>query len=439
MSPEQVVSLVGKEDTGRIRELVALRYSRMLTSAFAFFRGAAAVQAADLATTASTGLQAQLCGDAHLANFGTFATPERRLVFDVNDFDETLPGPFEWDVKRLAVSLVLAARSNGHSPRATAKTVTAAVEAYRTAMRRFAKQGNLAVWYASLDVEEALRTLAAKVSGKERASARAVVQRARTRDSVQAARALTHSGSDGRPRFSADPPLLVPLEELLPEADATAVRRGLEDLLASYRSTLSLDRQHLLNQYQLVDIARKVVGVGSVGTRTWVLLLTGVDDRDPLVLQAKEAGASVLEEYCGASAFPNAGQRVVEGQRLIQAASDLFLGWQRTTGVDGVSRDYYLRQLRDGKASADLDHMSLRRLRVYAGMCAWTLARAHARSGDRVAIAAYLGKKDTFEHAVAEYASAYADRVDAQYDDLCAAASQGAAPLSGDEALRTGE
>jgi uncharacterized protein (DUF2252 family) len=438
MSPEQVVDLVSREDTDRIADLVALRYSRMLTSAFAFFRGAAAVQAADLATTRSTGLAAQLCGDAHLANFGTYATPERRLVFDVNDFDETLPGPFEWDVKRLAVSLVLAGRSNGHSSRACAKTVTAAVEAYRTAMRRFAKQGHLAVWYASLDVEEALRTLAPKVSGKQRASARAALERARTRDSVQAARALTHSGPDGHPRFSADPPLLVPLEDLLPAADATAVRRGLEDLLVSYRNTLSFDRQHLLNGYQLLDIARKVVGVGSVGTRTWVLLLTGLDDRDPLVLQAKEAGASVLEEYCGASSFPNAGQRVVEGQRLIQASSDLFLGWQRTTGVDGTTRDYYVRQLRDGKATADLDNMSIRRLRIYADMCAWTLARAHARSGDRVAIAAYLGKKDTFDHAVAEYADAYADRVDAQHNVLCDAARQGTLTRSAGDASQVG-
>jgi uncharacterized protein (DUF2252 family) len=423
--PVDVLALLTQQERGRVEELLPIRHGRMLASPFAFYRGAAGVMAADLAAVPDSGLQVQLCGDAHLSNFGVYATPERRLVFDVNDFDETLPGPFEWDVKRLAASVAVAGRGNGHGSRERTDTVVAVVNSYRTAMRQFAKMGNLAVWYASLDVERAMADLAPRIKSSDRRRTRAALDRARTRDNADALRKLTRTDAGGHARFVDDPPLIVPVDRLFSHVDAMELRQALLEVLLSYRDTLVEDRRHLLDQFDLVDVARKVVGVGSVGTRAFVLLLTGRDDQDPLVLQAKEAGPSVLEPYCGQSEYANAGQRVVVGQRLVQAASDIFLGWDRLTGADGVERDFYVRQLRDGKASAAVEDMSPRRLTVYGQFCAWTLARAHARSGDRVAIAAYLGKRDTFERAVAEFAEAYADRTEAQYRELRAAADRG--------------
>jgi uncharacterized protein (DUF2252 family) len=400
----------------------------MLSSPFAFYRGAAAVMAADLAGLPRSGLDVQLCGDAHLSNFGVYRSPERRLVFDVNDFDETLPGPFEWDVKRLAASLSLAGRENGHGSRDRKRTVVASVAAYRTAMRQFARQGNLAVWYAGVDVERLMADLAPRASSTERKRARANLERARRSDSTRALAKMTVT-EDGRTRFLSQPPLLVPLSELLPEVDAQVVHTSLLEILSTYRASLPEDRRHLLDQFQLVEVARKVVGVGSVGTRAYVLLLTGRDSADPLVLQAKEARASVLEPHVGSSRHANAAERVVAGQRLMQASSDIFLGWQRTREGDGAERDYYVRQLRDGKASAEVGAMRPRLLAIYGELCAWTLARAHARSGDRVAIAAYLGKRDTFDRAVAEFAEAYADRAESQYRDLRSAADGGELPV----------
>ncbi len=419
-----VLAVLARDERGRVEELLPVRHARMVASPFAFYRGAAAVMAADLAPLPDSGLFAQLCGDAHLANFGVFATPERRLLFDVNDFDETLPGPFEWDVKRLAASIALAARANGHRAADRRKTLVATVASYRKTVREFARMRNLDVWYASLDIERAVAELGPAVTAEDRRRTEARLTKARARDSVDAVRKLTvRVGRETR--FAHEPPLLVPLDELLPQADAAVTRERLAGIVADYRSTLSEDRRHLLDQFQLVDIARKVVGVGSVGTRAWVLLLTGRDDSDPLVLQAKEARASVLERHCGPSEFDNAGQRVVAGQRLVQAASDIFLGWQRGVGLDGQLRDFYVRQLLDGKASADPAGMNPRRLTLYGRMCAWTLARAHARSGDRVAIAAYLGKKETFEQALAEFAEAYADRAESQHRVLREAVDRG--------------
>ena len=418
------VALVSARDPLRVPELLPIRYGRMLASPFAFYRGSAAVMAADLASLPHSGLHAQLCGDAHLSNFGVYASPERRLVFDVNDFDETLPGPFEWDVKRLAASIELAGRANGHKRRERREEVVSTVAQYRTAMRRFAKMSNLAVWYASLDIDQAVSEFASRVSASDRRRAQANLDKARGRDSRQAAAKLTRS-VDGATRFVNDPPLVVPLVDLLPEMQASVVQERLGEIVQSYRSTLDDDRRMLLDQFQLVDIARKVVGVGSVGTRAWVLLLTGRDEHDMLVLQAKEAAESVLEPYVGRSEFEMAGHRVVAGQRLVQAVSDIFLGWTRNTEPDGTVRDFYVRQLRDGKGSAVVEEMDPRRLTVYGELCAWTLARAHARSGDRVAIAAYLGKKPVFEHAVAEFAAEYADRAERQWGQLDAAVAHG--------------
>ncbi len=422
--PDGAVDVLRADDPYREAELLPIRYGRMLTSPFAFYRGAAAVMAADLAAAPHSGLEVQLCGDAHLSNFGVFRSPERRLVFDVNDFDETLPGPFEWDVKRLAASVALAGRQNGHSHRERLRTLVSVVGAYRAAMRGFARQGNLEVWYAGVDVDRMMKDLAPLATSAERKRSEANLKKARRNDSTRALRKLTVN-EDGRTRFLSQPPLLVPLSELLPEVDARVVHRALTEVLAAYRESLPSDRGHLVSRYELVEVARKVVGVGSVGTRAYVLLLAGRDHSDPLVLQAKEARASVLEAHLGASSYGNSGERVVAGQRLMQATSDIFLGWQRTREGDGAVRDYYVRQLRDGKASAEVEEMGPRILTVYGEVCAWTLARAHARSGDRIAISAYLGKGDAFDHALAEYAETYADRAEAQHAALQQAVDSG--------------
>jgi uncharacterized protein (DUF2252 family) len=339
-----------------------------------------------------------------------FASPERRLVFDITDFDETLPGPWEWDVKRLAASLEVAARENGFPARDRLKTVLAAVGRYRELMRTFAGLTNLGVWYTQVDVEELRAQIDARLAGRQRKALDRGFAKARTRDSTQALDKLTELAG-GKLHIISDPPLIVPAADLLPAQLAAGFQAQLADLLVSYRRTLQSDRRMLLDQYEIVDMARKVVGVGSVGTRCWIILLLGRDRSDPLFLQVKEAERSVLAAFAGASTYLNQGQRVVAGQRLMQASSDIFLGWDRVTkGLDGLSHDFYVRQLRDWKLSLDIGTMAPRGLRMYAALCGATLARAHARSGDRVAIAAYLGGSDVFDRAVAEFAAKYADQ-----------------------------
>ena len=418
------VELLGRQGPSRVPELLPIRYGRMVSSPFAFYRGAALVMAADLATTPNSGLRAQLCGDAHLSNFGFYASPERHLVFDLNDFDETLPGPFEWDVKRLAASLEIAARSQSFRAKETRAIVVAAVRSYRESMRAFAKMPNQAVWYARLDAEEFLAKLRVATPPDRLRMAETLIATAKTKDSMQAFKKLTRE-VDGQPRIISDPPLIVPVEELFPGQDGATVQAQMGELLAAYRSSLVSDRQHLFDEFRFVHMARKVVGVGSVGTRAWILLFEGVDGGDPLFLQAKEAQSSVLEQYAGVSEYANHGERVVAGQRLMQASSDIFLGWQRTNGLDGVDRDYYLRQLRDWKASAEVEGSVPEGMAVYAQVCGWTLARAHARSGDRVAIAAYLGKRDLFDEAIADFSATYADQNDKDHALLRAAIDEG--------------
>jgi uncharacterized protein (DUF2252 family) len=418
------VQLLERQAAERVPDLVPIRYGRMLSSEFAFLRGAALVMASDLASTPASGLRAQLCGDAHLSNFGVFASPERRLVFDVNDFDETLPGPFEWDVKRLAASLEVAALENGYRERARRSIVLASSRSYREAMRGFAAQTNLAVWYANLDVGAVFADLRGQLKPVARRRTEAELAKARTKDSLQAFAKLTRV-VDGHRVILSDPPLLVAVEELLPPGESEQFYRQLNVLVRSYLRTLQSDRRHLLSQYRLLHVARKVVGVGSVGTRCWILLFEGIDDQDPIFLQAKEAQASVLEEYAGVSEYRNHGQRVVSGQRLMQAFSDTLLGWQRANGLDGVGRDYYLRQLRDWKASVSVERMTPAGMETYGRLCGWTLARAHACSGDRVAIASYLGAKDTFDRAMADFARAYAAQNSQDYRALAGAVDEG--------------
>ena len=415
------VELLERQAATRVPELVPIRYGRMLVSPFTFYRGAALVMASDLAGTPISGLRAQICGDAHLSNFGVFGSPERHLVFDVNDFDETLPGPFEWDVKRLAASLEIAGRDNGFKRKDRRTVVLAATRGYREAMRTFAGQTNLEVWYAHLDVDQVLPSILSQLKPARAKLTAQVLANARTRDSMQAFKKLARV-VDGQPKIISDPPLIVPVTELFSDTDAAELFGQIGKLLGSYRRTLQSDRRHLLEGFTLVDMARKVVGVGSVGTRAWILLMEGVDQRDPIFLQAKEAEASVLEAFAGASLYRNHGERVVAGQHLMQASSDIFLGWQRTKGVDGVERDYYVRQLRDWKGSLPPEEMLPEGMTIYGRLCGWTLARAHARSGDRLAIAAYLGGKDTFDQALADFAVAYADLNEADHAALQQAA-----------------
>jgi uncharacterized protein (DUF2252 family) len=406
------VAILEAQARSRVPELVPIRYGRMLVSPFTFYRGAAAVMAHDLAPTPRAGLNAQICGDAHLANVGAYASPERKLVFDLNDFDETLPGPFEWDVKRLATSFEIAGRDRDFTQRQRTAAVLSAVGSYRRWMRTAAETGNLDVWYAHLDfdtVEAELRKQQAKKQANTLARGAA---KAQTKDSLKAFAKLTRI-VDGEPRLISDPPLIVPIAELAEEAGIPADKLfdSLHELYRKYRRTLQGDRRHLAEQFRWLDIARKVVGVGSVGTRCWIVLLVGKDSDDPLFLQVKEAQASVLEPYLGKSKYATSGQRVVEGQRLMQSVSDIFLGWVRAEEtLDGVPRDFYFRQLWDWKGSVDLDTILPRGLELYGNVCGFLLARAHARSGDRIAIASYLGKGDTFDRALLEFARAYADQ-----------------------------
>ncbi len=419
------VSLLEEQAVTRVSDLVPIRYGRMLVSPFTFYRGAALIMAADLAATPRSGLNTQICGDAHLSNFGVFASPERRLMFDINDFDETASGPWEWDVKRLSASFEIAGRDRGFSPADRRAIVLAGVAEYRTRMRQAAEMRNLDVWYAHIEVEGLFEQLKAGTTAKEQARARANVAKARTRDSMQAFSKLTQL-VDGERRIVADAPLVVPIEDVAPEgSDRDQIEGELRGLIRSYRRTLETDRRHLLEDFDYVHAARKVVGVGSVGTRAWILLMLGRDGQDPLFLQAKEAQESVLERFVGKSRYPNHGQRVVAGQRLMQAASDIFLGWQRVPGFDGQVRDYYLRQLRDWKGSAEVDSMSASLMTLYSRICGATLARAHARSGDRIAIAAYLGGGDAFDRAIADFSSAYADQNELDYQALADAVDSG--------------
>jgi len=419
---EDPVAILERQAETRVPDLVPIRHARMATSPFAFFRGAAAVMAADLARTPASGLRVQACGDAHLANFGAFASPARRLVFDLNDFDETLPGPWEWDVKRLAASFAIAGRENGFKRKQRRRAVLEAARSYRTAMREFGSRTNLDLWYARLDVESVLGEIEAEAKLAKRV--RRGVAKARGKDRMRALDRLTEN-VDGELRFRADPPLIVPVEQLLPPDDAGRFERAMRTVLGHYRESLPGDRRHLFDGYRFRHLAHKVVGVGSVGTRSWVILLTGADDRDPLFLQAKEAPPSVLERHAGASGFENQGQRVVEGQRLMQSASDIFLGWCRSPGMDERPRDFCIRQLWDWKRSADVERMTPHALELYARICGWTLARAHARSGDRVAIGAYLGRGDSFERALAAFAEAYADQSERDHAALVEAIAGG--------------
>ena len=397
----------------------------MLVSPFAYYRGAALPMAADLANMRSPGLRVQLCGDAHLSNFGAFASPERRLVFDLNDFDETLPGPFEWDVKRLVTSMAVAGRDNGFSTKKRRKVAVATAAAYRTAMREFAAMPVLDVWYARFDVEDALARLKADMPKKAVRRAKTQMAKARTRDSTQALAKLT-TVRDGRRQIISDPPLIVPLEELAAHFDVDAVYSFLRRLFTGYTPTLPAYRRRLAEQFTLARVARKVVGVGSVGTETWILLMEPDDGLEPLLLQAKQAQRSVLADYAGHSEYHNQGERVVTGQHLMQAVSDIFLGWQPVPLPGRSPADYYyLRQLRDWKYSAGIDGMNAAAMTGYGRMCGWTLARAHARTGDRIAIAAYLGGSDKFDQAVAEFGETYADQTERDHAALADAVASG--------------
>ena len=418
------VALLEEQGVSRVQELLPIRYGRMLVSPFTFFRGAANLMANDLASAPRSGLTAQLCGDAHLSNFGGFASPERTFVFDLNDFDETLPGPFEWDVKRLTASFEVAGRDRGFTDAQRRAAVLRAARAYREAMRDFAAMSTLDVWYARLDSAALEAELRARRGAKQAKVVSRTEAKARTKDSMKAFSRLTEV-VDGERRIVSDPPLVVPLRDFEHGLDQHAIADATQQLVRTYRRTLQGDRRHLLENYRYVDMARKVVGVGSVGTRCWIVLLLGRDDGDPLFLQIKEAGASVLESELGRSGFANGGQRIVEGQRLMQAASDIFLGWIRTeVTLDGAARDFYVRQLWDWKASVDLDIIKPQGLELYAHACGWTLARAHARSGDRIAIASYLGKSDVFDLAVADFAVGYADLNERDYAALQTAARE---------------
>ncbi|MBI5106002.1 MAG: DUF2252 domain-containing protein [Solirubrobacterales bacterium] len=427
------LAILRDEERTRVPELLPIRHERMAASPFAFFRGAAGIMAADLAGGPVSGLRVQACGDAHLANFGVFAAPDRRLVFDVNDFDETLRAPWEWDVLRLAASLAIVGRHRGLDETQRARIVRRAVETYRLTMRRLAEMRDLEVWYARVDMEDFLTRLRADVPASAYARAQRALTRARGKDSLRAFKRLTVPREDGDGvRLASDPPLLVPIAELAPGIEGEERTAQMGRLLSTYRASLRADVRHLVAGYRFVDLARKVVGVGSVGTRAWVLLLVGRDGDDPLFLQAKEAEASVLEPYAGASAYRHHGRRVVEGQRLMQAAGDILLGWVRTTGLDGAERDFYVRQLWDAKASADLEAMEPEAMELYGRLCAGTLARAHARSGDRVAIAAYLGAGPRFDEALAVFAERYADQNERDHAAFAAAVAHeaGAAPVA---------
>ncbi len=419
------VALLESQAASRVPELVPIRYGRMLVSPFTFYRGAALLMAADLAASPHSGLRAQLCGDAHLSNFGVFASPDRRLVFDLNDFDETLPGPWEWDVKRLAVSFEVAGRDNGLPPKVRRGIVQATVAAYRQAMREFAGMRPLDVWYARIEIDTLVAQLRSQMKKRMVKRTEQTLAKARTRDSMTAFAKLTRV-VDGKRQIVSDPPLIERLHDLAPGQEGQAIEDWLHAALRRYRQSLQTDRRVLLEEFRLVDFARKVVGVGSVGTRAWIALMVGQDPEDALFLQFKEAQPSVLEEFTGKSEFRNHGQRVVAGQHLMQASSDIFLGWVHVQStLDGQARDFYGRQLKDWKGSFETTGAIPEGMTLYGQVCAWTLARAHARSGDRIAIAAYLGQSDTFDRAIADFSAAYADQNEHDYNALTQAVNSG--------------
>jgi uncharacterized protein (DUF2252 family) len=403
------VELLEEQALTRVEELVPIRHGRMLVSPFTFYRGGAFLMAADLDASPRTGLTVQLCGDAHLSNFGAYAAPDRRLVFSVNDFDETLPGPFEWDVKRLVASFAVAGRDRAFNARQRKAINKAVGRAYRESMREFAALGKLDLWYARIDVDDISERIAVEASPKEVRRYERNVAKTRSKDSLKAFGKLTEM-VDGQARIVGDPPLIVTIEDVATDDERPQIEAFIQGIVRDYRRSLPSDRRHLLEQFHYAHAARKVVGVGSVGTRAWIMLMEGRDANDPLFLQAKEAEASVLEPFLGKSAFGNHGKRVVEGQRLMQAASDLMLGWVRVEGIDGVQRDFYVRQLWDMKGSAIVETMGPEMMTAYAQLCGWTLAKAHARSGDPVAIAGYLGSGTTFDRALAAFAETYADQ-----------------------------
>jgi uncharacterized protein (DUF2252 family) len=423
------VDILHAQDGTRVPELVPIRYGRMSASPFAFYRGAAALMAHDLVTTPVSGIDAQICGDAHLSNFGFFGSPERRLVFDINDFDETLRGPWEWDVKRLVTSLEVAGRDAGFPDRERERICRAATREYQRSMRAFAEMPTLEVWYAHTDVEAILQHFEREMAPVRRRRLDKGLAKARARDNLGALRRFATAG-DEELRIAADPPLVVPVRDLFPDVAArTDLEDAIYDMLRGYRASLSPDRRALYDQYRPVDVARKVVGVGSVGTRSYMVLMLGRDADDPLFLQVKEAGASVLEPFLGApDQTATHGERVVVGQRQMQAVGDILLGWQRVSGIDGQERDFYVRQLRDWKGSVEIETMIPAGVRVYGQVCGWTLARAHARTGDRIAIAAYLGSSQSFSDAVADFAQAYADRNERDHAALLEAIAVGRVP-----------
>jgi uncharacterized protein (DUF2252 family) len=428
------VSLLEEQDSTREADLVPVRHGRMMVSPFTFYRGAAKIMASDLKDTPRAGLDAQLCGDAHLSNFGIFASPERDLLFDLNDFDETLPGPFEYDVKRMSASFTIGARNNGFQPADVREATLESARAYREAMREFAQMRTMDIWYAHLTEKELMAGIDTLVaSQKDKASKKAVAKgakgarkttaKARTRDSLQALSKLAEH-VDGNYRIISQPPIVIPVRELeaLSDLSPDEVRHVLREQFRAYRATLQDDRRHLLERFEVIDVARKVVGVGSVGTRAFIVLLQGRDQDDPLFLQVKEATTSVLEDHLPKSRYKQPGERVVQGQRMMQAASDIYLGW--TKGVE-EGRFLYWRQLRDMKGSADVESMQPFALNFYARQCGWTLARAHARSGDPVAIAAYLGKSDGFDEAIVDFSARYADQNQMDYEAFVKAVRSG--------------
>ncbi len=418
------IEMLEEQATSRVADLIPIRHGRMMVSAFTFYRGAAYLMAADLAGSPRTGLHAQLCGDGHLSNFGAFAAPDRQLVFGVNDFDETLPGPFEWDIKRLVTSFAVGGRDRGFSDAERRKVNLAVTQAYREEMRELAGTPTMDLWYSRIDVD-ALTPLVRQISNaKQLKRFDKNLAKTRSKDSMRAFGKLTEM-VDGEPRIIGDPPLIVPIEDLAGGADADAIGEFVRGAIRGYRRTLPSDRRHLLERFRYVHAARKVVGVGSVGTRAWIVLMLGRDNQDPLFLQVKEAQPSVLEPFLGKSQFASHGQRVVEGQRLMQAASDIMLGWERITAPDGVERDFYIRQLWDQKGSALIEFMDPTLMTAYGRLCGQTLARAHARSGDSVAIASYMGGGDSLDRAMADFAETYADQNERDFDALKAAVAGG--------------
>ena len=418
------VELLEEQAATRVPELVPLRYGRMLVSAFTFYRGAAYLMAADLAGLPRTSLQTQLCGDAHLSNFGVYAAPDRSLVFDVNDFDETLPGPFEWDLKRLVTSFAVAGRDRGFRHKQRAEINQTVSRAYREAMRGYAGLGNLDLWYSRISVEEIMERINEVGSATQVTRAQKNLAKARRKGSMRALGKLTEV-IEGEPRIRNAAPVIERVQDLVPADGQERLDETIRGMVRDYRSTLPSDRRQLLERFRYVDAARKVVGVGSVGTRAWIMLMLGRDNEDPLFLQFKEAEASVLEPFLGKSEFSNHGERVVAGQVLTQAASDVMLGHLRVEGPDGIERDYYVRQLWDAKGSALVETFNAKAMTEYAQICGRTLARAHARAGDAIAIASYLGRSETFDRALADFGEAYADQNQADFEVMQAAVAEG--------------